>query len=715
MARTNHKLCEAMQVGRPQGPPSTFRVRREDYSLDSLSLMSPDKRTALSGPARRSIRIALGAPSAPHLSASVRFYSGAACPLPGAYVELEWRCDQAVLLQSEGSTALAAVDGLHTWRVQWKHEPHRDDAGDAYRESLVGEFGLPAERHLRGGRDSGAFDLIVEVYARMGSATSHQRQRIGQAAILESELVQAQSVECAPGNRYAFCMRRPLVNDLHRIVGELSFAYLIIEPYRGPHAERALQLARRREGRMASPGAQHPDVLAATPPFASRLVGHRGAGGRGTTVLQENTVLSFLSAVRGKDVGAIELDVQLTRDGVPVIHHDFFVPDAWYAGGNSNGSSGERASEWMPRWSSVSAMEESLNGEDGGGDGDEDEDDDDDDSDAGTGAWQRVSAGHFGALSPWPGRPIFTMTLADWQAAAERMLARGCSAADELDYHSDGEHEMARCLRRSASRRVVQRAERPGKEEVGVAPELPGSSGAMWEARLSFVSGADAASSHARSALLPAPPPQPSTTSRPELRDTMPTLAQVLRLVPPHVHLLVEIKYPTPSQLAEWALPFPERNYLVDCVLAAVCEGTLGHHGGDAAERASRRVSLLSFDPEVCLLLRRKQSLYQVLFLCSEDRDDDVVPEDWRRMHADGALAFARSVDLAGVVFFNEILLEGGERLVRRAREVYNLRVMCYGRSNSMPEQAARLLRWGVDGVIADNVGCVARTLVAYL
>eukprot|EP00166_Cyanidium_caldarium_P006321 ctg_90.g40 len=700
-----------MQAGRPQRSPSTFRVSREDYSLDSLSLTSPDERTVLPGSARRSIRIALGAPSAPHLSASVRFYSGAACPLPGSYVELDWRCDQAVLLQSEGSTALAVADGLHTWRVQWKHEPHRDDAGDAYRESLVVEFGLPEERHMRGGGDSGAFDLIVEVYARMGSAMSHQRQRIGQAAILESELVQAQSVECAPGNRYAFCMRRPLVNDLHRIVGELSFAYLIIEPYRGPHAEQALQLARQREARTASPGAEHPDVLAAAPPFASRLVGHRGAGGRGTTVLQENTVLSFLSAVRGKDVCAIELDVQLTRDGVPVIHHDFFVPDAWYAGGSSSSSS-ERASEWMPRWSSVSAMEESLNGDD------DDDDDDDDDSDAGTGAWQRVSAGRFGALSPWPGRPIFTMTLADWQAATERMLARGCSAADELDYHSDGEHEMARCLRRSASRRVMQRAERPGKEGVGVAPELPSSSSsssATWEARLSFVSSADTASSHARSALLPAPPPQPSTTSRPELRDTMPTLAQALQQVPPHVHLLIEIKYPTPSQLAEWALPFPERNYLVDCVLAAVCEGTLGHHAGDAAERASRRVSLLSFDPEVCLLLRRKQSLYQVLFLCSEDRDDDVVPEDWRRMYADGALAFARSVDLAGVVFFNEILLEGGERLVRRAREVYNLRVMCYGRSNSMPERAAQLIRWGVDGVIADNVGCVARTLVEYL
>src|SRR5688500_10034573 len=48
-----------------------------------------------------------------------------------------------------------------------------------------------------------------------------------------------------------------------------------------------------------------------------RVIGHRGACG----VRPENTAASFAEALRQKADG-IELDLQLTRDGVPVVFHD---------------------------------------------------------------------------------------------------------------------------------------------------------------------------------------------------------------------------------------------------------------------------------------------------------------------------------------------------------------------------------------------------------
>jgi len=62
------------------------------------------------------------------------------------------------------------------------------------------------------------------------------------------------------------------------------------------------------------PGARGP-----LPANAIRLVAHRGAHGRGLAI--ENTLPAFELCARA-GVWGIELDVRLTRDGEPVIHHD---------------------------------------------------------------------------------------------------------------------------------------------------------------------------------------------------------------------------------------------------------------------------------------------------------------------------------------------------------------------------------------------------------
>lgn len=193
----------------------------------------------------------------------------------------------------------------------------------------------------------------------------------------------------------------------------------------------------------------------------------------------------------------------------------------------------------------------------------------------------------------------------------------------------------------------------------------------------------------------------------------MPTLEQVLRALPAHVHVLIELKYPTAATMHRLHLPYPERNYFVDRVLDVLLRRAFSRSTADAAASAPthRRFSLLSFDPEICLMLQRKQRLFRVWFLNCEHREaEDVTPRDPRRYTADGGMRFAARNGLAGVVLLNSIILERPE-VVRTAHERYRLGVMCYGRSNAEPACARRLVAMRVDGIIADKVGYVAAAL----
>lgn len=80
---------------------------------------------------------------------------------------------------------------------------------------------------------------------------------------------------------------------------------------RGDDAVRAMRAST--DSRAALLSWRRPDA-----PFV--LVGHRGAAGSAP----ENTLVSFQRAV-DDDVDAVELDVHLTRDGVPVVIHDHTV------------------------------------------------------------------------------------------------------------------------------------------------------------------------------------------------------------------------------------------------------------------------------------------------------------------------------------------------------------------------------------------------------
>ncbi|RPB09099.1 GDPD-domain-containing protein [Morchella conica CCBAS932] len=99
------------------------------------------------------------------------------------------------------------------------------------------------------------------------------------------------------------------VNSLE-IIGCVNFEFRVVTPFEHPNME-------------VTKKQTYWKSLAPT-----RVIGHRGLGKNTTTrkslQLGENTLLSFIAAA---NLGAeyVEFDVQLTKDHVPVIYHDFLV------------------------------------------------------------------------------------------------------------------------------------------------------------------------------------------------------------------------------------------------------------------------------------------------------------------------------------------------------------------------------------------------------
>ncbi|CCX30608.1 Glycerophosphoryl diester phosphodiesterase family-domain-containing protein [Pyronema domesticum] len=99
------------------------------------------------------------------------------------------------------------------------------------------------------------------------------------------------------------------INTLE-VIGSVNFEFTIITPFEHPNIEISKE---------------HTYWKSLTTP---RVIGHRGLGknfpARKSLQLGENTLLSFITAAK---LGAayVEFDVQLTKDYVPVIYHDFLV------------------------------------------------------------------------------------------------------------------------------------------------------------------------------------------------------------------------------------------------------------------------------------------------------------------------------------------------------------------------------------------------------
>ena len=154
------------------------------------------------------------------------------------------------------------------------------------------------------------FRLAFTVYH---STTSAQKGNspIGSAVALVSSLKQGFGVARES------LIRNFTIPILHRVtldfIGTVTFYCLTVTPHPHPSPSKTIQ----RE-------------LSLSLDNGLPIIGHRGMGqndpGRRQLQLGENTVESFLSA-KASGASYIEFDVQLTKDDVPIIYHDFLMSE----------------------------------------------------------------------------------------------------------------------------------------------------------------------------------------------------------------------------------------------------------------------------------------------------------------------------------------------------------------------------------------------------
>ncbi|CAI2163526.1 15600_t:CDS:10 [Funneliformis geosporum] len=139
-----------------------------------------------------------------------------------------------------------------------------------------------------------------------------KKQSIGRACALLS------SVKTSSGSQHSSLMGYVTVPILGmgtlEVIGRVIFEFLIVKPFKNENLAVGNKHTYRRS-------------------FTTKVIGHRGFGMNraGTPNLQigENTLISFITAA---SLGAeyVEFDVQLTKDHVPVIYHDWTITETGY-------------------------------------------------------------------------------------------------------------------------------------------------------------------------------------------------------------------------------------------------------------------------------------------------------------------------------------------------------------------------------------------------
>ncbi|VDO07645.1 unnamed protein product [Rodentolepis nana] len=209
-----------------------------------------------------------------------------------------------------------------------------------------------------------------------------------------------------------------------------------------------------------------------------------------------------------------------------------------------------------------------------------------------------------------------------------------------------------------------------------------------------------------------------------EQSEYLPFFSDVLNEVPLSLSLDIELKYPadTPysafhlmhefnvpkEKLAEYGHPsryFYSINQFADQVIRAL-----------NANGRGRAVIISTFNADLCLALRLKQTTYPVLFISRAGIESDlpskitVLPPpphglDPRHRNAAAAIEWAHLIGADGVVIHGQPILDEkeGVGLARKLKE-YRLSCISYGPCVSTPEFKIRAEELGITGICVDDV-----------
>lgn len=172
-----------------------------------------------------------------------------------------------------------------------------------------------------------------------------------------------------------------------------------------------------------------------------------------------------------------------------------------------------------------------------------------------------------------------------------------------------------------------------------------------------------------------------------------PTLERVFEAVNPATGFNVEIKYPQEKVDGEFEeINFYDRNKYVDIILRVVMR-TAGH----------RRVVFSSFDPDICILVQRKQNKYPTLLLTNGEDVEKYVPYlDLRTRSIDMAIYFATFSNLLGIDVLTSTLFRNMDK-IEKVKEA-KLVLFCWGEDNNDSNAINTLKQKGVDGIIYDRI-----------
>lgn len=539
--------------------------------------------------------------------------------------------------------------------------------------------------------DMSKLKITVEVYDRSkvdptarfagDSHTSNEQERLARTCITRDSLKKMRGI-CS----------LPLFNAQLEHVGTLNFKYLVVTPFR--HSLNNLASIWKSLTRAAKP--------------IGKSVGHRGCGSTRTTFISENTILSFLTAA---DFGAdyVEFDVQVTKEGIPVINHDFHIP--------ITSNDGETLD--IPVSSLTKKQFKSLR--------------------------PSTSSNEYKApistiLQKIPGlKRSKSMTLLPHSS---RRRSYGKSAAKKLmqdakshdsDFSSTGTSDAGLTpstsidsLDQMGTHPITTRVDAlvdvplpkspktalqasskasrgPGQGLSRDLPSIP-SFGDLSSSDSSSGQTAEQNSNHENSDLPPLDhvPHVSKTIINPH--DRYATLDETLRIVPAEVGFVIEVKYPAERFQHASKMRYAERNAYVDAVLNSVFSAMQN------PVLAQRKIMLISFDPDLCVMLSQKQPRFPVFFLlCLNhgipvgDGDDEIEGYDPRCQSLECATKFARAVRLQGIICDAASVLSAPEKFVSTVHDA-SLLLMTYGADNMDDEKRAIQKNAGVDSLIMDNV-----------
>ncbi|PLB48482.1 ankyrin repeat-containing protein [Aspergillus steynii IBT 23096] len=185
------------------------------------------------------------------------------------------------------------------------------------------------------------------------------------------------------------------------------------------------------------------------------------------------------------------------------------------------------------------------------------------------------------------------------------------------------------------------------------------------------------------------------------IQDSFTTLDELLEKLPESIGFNVEVKYPRLHEAAEAGVaPVAiEINTFVDKILERVFR---------SESNTNRDIILSSFTPEVCILLALKQRKYPVMFITNAGKPP-MTDLETRASSLQAAVRFAKRWNLAGIVFASETLLMC-PRLIAYVKRS-GLTCGSYGLLNNIPENAKKQAAAGIDIIMADRVGLVAKAL----